>query len=139
VEYDQKAHSVTQSPYQRKPIKSLRLVKVPELDYRYKYADRNRLTEQYKQRGAADDIWIVMDGKLTDSYFANVCLWDGMQWSTPKSYLLNGVMRQSLIASGELHEKNIAVDDLPNYQKIGLINAMNGLGDLTLPTSAIIG
>jgi 4-amino-4-deoxychorismate lyase len=138
LEYDQNTFDITLTPYQCKPINSISLIEVSAFEYRYKYADRKNLTELYNQKGNADDIWIVVDGKLTDSYFANVCLWDDERWYTPDSYLLNGVMRQSLIAKGELSERKIHVSDLALYERVCLINALNGLGGLTLSVGCII-
>lgn len=46
--------------------------------------------------------------------------------------LLHGTMRQHLLVSGLLREADIRPEDLPRFPRIHLINAMNGLGDLTI-------
>lgn len=48
---------------------------------------------------------------------------------TPATPLLHGTMRQHLLVSGLLRKADIRPEDLP---RIHLINAMNGLGDLTI-------
>jgi len=78
-------------------------------------------------RRECDDILIVKNGCLADSYFANVALWDGAGWATPDTPLLPGTMRASLLAAGQITEKHILAEHLDHYQTIRLINAMNSL------------
>ena len=47
-------------------------------------------------------------------------------------------MRQSLLDSGLLQERDILVTDLPRYRQISLINAMLPLGTPVLPVDRII-
>jgi len=55
------------------------------------------------------------------------------------SSLLAGTMRSSLLDSRILQETRITKDDLDRYEKVRLINAMNGLDDTEdIPVSAII-
>ena len=51
---------------------------------------------------------------------------------TPATPLLHGTMRQHLLVSGLLREAYIRPEDFPRFPRIHLINAMNGLGDLTI-------
>jgi 4-amino-4-deoxychorismate lyase len=97
------------------------------MDYRFKYTNRERLNLLFEQRGNCDDILIVKNGFITDSFIANVVFFDGRKWWTPDTPLLPGTQRARLI-----HEKKISVcpvtpDDLPKYEKAGLINAMQDL------------
>jgi 4-amino-4-deoxychorismate lyase len=119
-------------------VRSLKLVKDEEIDYRYKYTDRNRLHHLYRQRAGCDDILIVKGGKITDSYMANVVCWDGRTWYTPDTPLLPGTMRAALLDKGLIREHSIALTDLGNYQKFRLINALNPLETSPdIPLSAI--
>lgn len=125
-------------PYHKPEIHSLKIVKSDSICYEYKSANRAELATLYKQRNACDDILIVKKGWITDSYFANVILWDGSKWETPKEPLLKGCMRFSLLASGTIIERAIRLEELSRYKSIRLINAMNDISDrLELPVKAI--
>jgi len=108
-------------------VHSLKLVHSDTIDYGYKYADRRNLEELFRQREGCDDILVVKKGCLTDSYYANVLLWDGNSWVTPDTPLLPGTMRAYLLREGIINEGRITQADLAGYQKIKLINAMNDL------------
>ncbi len=122
------AHGIESSeiiPYQRKPIKSLRLLPTENLDYSLKYADRTSIEQLYKQRGNCDDILICKQGYITDSSYCNVALQHKTgDWHTPSTPLLKGVMRQYLIDNNIIKETSIQQTDLKHYTKIRLINAM---------------
>ncbi|RMF01809.1 MAG: 4-amino-4-deoxychorismate lyase, partial [Bacteroidetes bacterium] len=90
-------------PYEQKTVKSLRIVEVDRFDYRFKYADRSKLAYLYGQRNGCDDILISYRGYLTDSYYANLALYDGQKWWTPAHPLLKGVRRKALCNCGILH------------------------------------
>ena len=127
-------------PYHKPKIHSLKVVRSDSISYGYKYADRSELEKLYEQRGSCDDILIVKNGWITDSYFANVALWDGSRWVTPKNPLLKGCMRFSLLSSGTITERAIRLDELFRYKYIRLINAMNDLSDgIEIPVRAIHG
>ena len=49
----------------------------------------------------------VKNGRLTDTSYSNIALFDGNRWVTPAHPLLKGTMRQSLIDKGLLKEKGI--------------------------------
>lgn len=112
------------APYSVRNIKSLKLVADDDIEYGYKSADRSRLEALRVQRGDADEIIIVKNGLLTDTSYSNIALYDGIRWVTPKTPLLNGTMRQSLLDSGILAAIDIPAADLKKYHKIALINAM---------------
>lgn len=125
-------HDISQiefTPYQEPRIHSLKVVESDSINYAYKSADRRELELLFGQRESCDDILIVKEGRITDSYFANVVLWDGSQWVTPKEPLLKGCMRASLINGGLIRERDIRINDLSRYKVLRLINAMNDLGN----------
>ncbi len=98
-------------PYQRKPIKSLRLL----------------------------DILICKQGYITDSSYCNVALQHQTgDWHTPSTPLLKGVMRQHLIDNHIIKETSIQQTDLKHYTKIRLINAMMPWNNcIELPINAL--
>jgi 4-amino-4-deoxychorismate lyase len=135
VIYGEKIEKIEFHPHQYRTIKSLKLIEANDLDYRFKYTNRKKLNSLFEQRGNCNDILIVKNGFITDSYISNVVFFDGRKWWTPDTPLLPGTQRARLI-----HEKKISVcpvtpDDLPKYKKAGLINAMQDLE--TMPQISI--
>lgn len=111
-------------PYQQRIIQSLQIVHCNEIDYHIKTTNRKKLDELYALRNGCDDILIVRNGLLTDSWAANILVFDGLQWITPQTPLLKGVQRAHLLKTNKISEQHIPVDSLIRYQKIKLVNAM---------------
>ena len=132
-------HDISCTPYTRKNIHSLRLVTANDIDYRYKSVDRSALNQLKEKQGECDEILIIRNKHITDTSYTNVALYDGKQWFTPSTPLLQGTMRQSLLDRGLLQERELLVSDLPNYKQISLFNAMMELGEMVLPVNKIIG
>jgi len=138
VLYDHELTRVEFHPYVRPEIGSLKLISSDQISYSYKSADRSALTALYNLKGPCDDILILKNGWITDSYFANVVLWDGVQWFTPEEPLLAGTMRASLLEMGVIKTAGIRIEDLSRFRSIRLINAFNDLNDSPqIPVGAI--
>lgn len=124
VLYGAKINRIEFLPYMIHPVQSLALVEVPsETDYSFKWADRSWI-EQLKQGIAADDILMVKNGLLTDTSYANIALWDGYEWFTPRLPLLEGTKRARLLAEGVLKIADIKPQSLGDFQCLRLLNAM---------------
>ncbi len=117
-------------PHEYRPVKSLKLVENNEIDYHFKYSDREKLNLLFELRGNCDDILIVKNGLITDSFVANVVLFDGLSWWTPDTPLLPGTQRSRLLQQKKIGKCRITPADLSKYQKIGLINAMQDLEEM---------
>lgn len=117
-------------PYIFRSIKSLKVVHHESVDYHVKYTDRQILQELFAQRGDCDDIIIVKNGLVTDSFAANLLFFDGEKWVTPTTPLLKGTKRQFLLDEEIIIEKEIRQEDIRNYQKVGLINAMIDINEM---------
>lgn len=117
-------------PYQSRVIQSLKVVHHESIDYHLKYTDRQILQELFAQRGDCDDIIIVKNGLVTDAFAANLLFYDGQKWVTPNSPLLKGTQRQFLLDQGMISEKEIREEDISNYTKVGVINAMVGFEEM---------
>ncbi len=129
VLYDRFIHEVQFIPYQFPHIRSLQLVRDDLIAYAFKYEDRRNLKALFDRRGMADDILIVKNGKVTDSYFCNVVFEKGGLLYTPSACLLRGTKRQQLLESGIIREKPIGEEEIPDFEKVYLINAMIDLKD----------
>ena len=79
-----------------------------------------------------DEILITRNGLLTDTSIANIALFNGKEWHTPKHPLLKGVQRAALIDKHLIREKEITVDQLFNYSQICLFNAMIDFGKIKI-------
>ncbi|UXX79020.1 aminotransferase class IV [Reichenbachiella carrageenanivorans] len=128
VVYDKDNFTIDFQSYQTPTIETLQIVEGGNIDYRFKYENRRALDQLYTLRADQDNIIIVKDGSVTDSYFANLAFYDGEEWWTPDSPLLEGVRRQSLLDQGLIQKTTISLDDLGKFEKVSLINAMLDLG-----------
>jgi len=124
VLYDCEIQHIEWAPYRRPQIHSLQLVFDDRIDYKHKYANRDGLNELYQQKGQCDDILIVKNGRITDTLFCNVVFFNGRQWLTPAYPLLKGTQREFLLEQEVIRTADIRVEDLPNFSKVRLINAM---------------
>ena len=110
--------------YNEKPIETLRLVSMPEIQYKFKSENRLLLDQAYAQRNGCDDVLIVQNNLITDTWYCNVAFFDGDYWLTPKNCLLQGTMREKLLNQNKIKLAIIGVKDLRHFSKVRLINAM---------------
>lgn len=133
VLYDEKLVSVEYLPYEEKKITTLKLVS-SKIDYPFKYADRSALNALLTSHIDADEVIIVKDGLITDTTISNLAFFDGEQWFTPQTPLLEGTMRAKLIDEGVLIPQHINPSALSGFLKVALINAMLGFKILDIHT-----
>jgi len=127
VVYSKTIDKIEFLPYGYRQIHGLKLVEDNQIDYRYKFSNRQHLEKLFARRGDCDDILIVKNGCITDSFTANVIFYDGHRWWTPDTPLLPGIQRAKLLDEGKISVCRITPYDLKKYQKVGLINAMQDL------------
>lgn len=120
-------------PYSLRAVASVQLVYDDNIIYAHKSADRMALDHLFNLRQDSDDILIVKNGLLTDSYYCNIALSRNDQWFTPSSPLLNGTMRDYLLDSGKVIPADIPVGELSSYSSVRLFNAMIDFGSIELP------
>ena len=127
IVYDREIQSVEFLPYQMKSINSIQLFEIdPKINYTYKYSDRSFLDEFLKE-AQTDDLVLVKSNYITDCTYSNLVFFDGENWFTPRSVLLKGTMREALLQSNQISERNIKVSDLANFKSFKRINAMMNL------------
>ncbi len=130
VTYSKKIEKIEFIPHQYREIKSLKLIEDNEIDYRFKFDNRERLNRLFEQRGACDDIIIVKNGLITDSSYANIIFFDGIRWWTSDSPLLPGTQRAKLLSENKISVCRITHEDIAKYKKAGLINALNNMKEM---------
>ena len=122
--YSNKGYRWEFIPYILPDIKTLKMVVDNQIEYGYKFSDRDRLTRLTALKGNADEIVIVKNNEITDTSFANVIFFDGNRWVTPKHPLLPGTQRAFLLKNRIISEAIITPVDVPAFQKAAIINAM---------------
>lgn len=111
--------------YQRRSVKALKLVDADHVDYRYKYADRSELNALFERREDCDDILIIKNGRVTDTFYGNIIFFDGEQWVTPLQPLLKGTQRQKLLDDQRIVTGEIRKQDISRFSCFKVINALN--------------
>ena len=135
IEYDLENNFKTQIiPYAISELDDFELVIDNEIDYSFKSADRTQL-QKLKDKSHAEEIIIVKNNQITDTSYSNLLFLKDKTWFTPKSYLLNGVMRQNLLQSKEIKETEITLDNIKEFTHFQLINALNDFDDMFIYSS----
>lgn len=131
VIYGQQIEKIEFIQHVYRVVNSLQLVVDNNIDYKFKSADRKNLEQLFEKRGNCDDIIIVKNGLITDSFAANLVFYDGNKWWTPDTPLLRGTQREKLLAEGRINETRITLANLSDFTKVGLINAMSDFEQMT--------
>ncbi len=81
-----------------------------------------------KPSGAFDALLWNEAGELTECSFGNIALRIDGRWLTPRSQagLLPGVLREAMLASGEIHEATLMVADLQRAEALAFLNSLRG-------------
>lgn len=137
ISYDIIIRNIEFFEYQIKPITSLKLVYDNQILYDHKFSDRVRFDKLLEQRKDADEILIVKNGLITDASYANIIFKKENRWFTPNTYLLNGVMRQTLLNNKSIEVADISEINFREYESCKLINAMLGINASEIHIEAI--
>ena len=124
IVYDAKNLTASYQEYRKRDIASLKLVYDDKIEYDKKSTCRDDIDRLYEKKDTCDDILIVKNSLISDTSIANVAFYKDGIWYTPKQPLLMGTTRQRLLQSAKIVPKDIAVDELPTYSKVALLNAM---------------
>ncbi len=124
--YSDRSWDLEIAPYRPRHPQTLRLLDSPPFDSASKYTDRSRLEALYACRHPAEDILILMDGEVKDTFSANIAFFDGTRWLTPANPLLPGTARTRLLAEGRILAAPLRRDDLARMKGWTLLNAMIG-------------
>ncbi len=111
-------------PYTIRPVRSLKLVEASHVDYQHKWEDRTPLQLLWQQRAGFDDVLMIKNGMVTDTFYANIVFRKGDEWFTPETFLLEGTMRADLLKAGRIREVKIRATDIGQFDSFKLINAL---------------
>ena len=124
ISYDLKGnYQAACNPYQYRLMNHFALLDIKGHRYDYKYANRDWINEALAQYGK-DEIIMHDDGLIKDCSYTNIVFFDGANWYTPESPLLEGTQRAKLIQEGVITPKALYVSEVPNFQKFKCFNAM---------------
>ncbi len=127
--YGKKIEKIEILPYAIRNITSLKIVHDPNIQYLYKYENRETINRLFLQKENCDDILIVRNGLITDTSYCNLIFSDGNKLITPANPLLKGTKRAQLLNDGIISEVDLKLTDLHLFKSIFLINAMIDLDD----------
>ena len=130
IVYDLNRNYKTQLiPYAVAEIDSFQLVENNTYDYAFKFEDRKEF-ERMKTKAKTEEIIIVKNNFITDTSYTNLLFLKNEKWYTPSTYLLNGVMRQHLLATSKIKETEITLQNIKEFTHFQLINSMNDFDDM---------
>ncbi len=132
VIYSNKIERVEYYPIKKRKFKSFKIVN-SDIEYPYKYYNREDIDKLVSTKGICDDIIVAKDGLLRDTSIANIALFDGQNWLTPKSPLLKGTVRESLLRKQIVLEKDVKIEELEKAKGFAIINAIVGFRILVKP------
>lgn len=130
IVYDLNKNFKTQLiPYAIAEISNFQLVENNTYDYAFKFEDRKEF-ERMKTKAKTEEIIVVKNNCITDTSYTNLLFLKGETWYTPTTYLLNGVMRQHLLATKKIKETEITLQNIKEFTHFQLINSMNDFDDM---------
>lgn len=129
IVYGKEIEALEIIPYQIRPVQSFHLIKNEEISYPFKFEDRAVFAQLKTNLSEDDEIIIVKNGYITDTSYSNLIFYDGQTWVTPSTPLLNGTMRQYLLATQQICETDITPENLNQFSSFKMINAMMGLDE----------
>lgn len=130
IVYDLNKNFRTQMiPYAIAEISNFQLVENNTYDYAFKFEDRKEF-ERMKTKAKTEEIIIVKNNYITDTSYTNLLFLKDEIWYTPTTYLLNGVMRQHLLATNKVKETEITLQNIKSFTHFQLINSMNDFDDM---------
>lgn len=122
--YSDKIEKYEFLPYKIYETKTLKIVHSNNLNYKYKFLERTAINRLFSVRGDCDDILIIRNGLITDTSYCNVVLDDGHKLYTPANPLLKGIKREQLLQEKRIEPSEISIEDLVDFKRVILINAM---------------
>lgn len=123
IDYNTMDFQVNYYAYQPRKIECFECVYVENLDYQFKYADREQLDSL--KTNECDEIIIINNGFVSDCTVGNLLFYKENTWYSPNSYLLKGTQLSKLIDENKITLTEIKAENIFEYEKIMMINALN--------------
>ena len=127
IPYNETTKALEYAPYLMTEIRSLKCLVDNTIDYHLKKTERSDLNQLFALRGTCDDILIIKNGLVTDTYAGNIIFKSGSEWFTPNTPLLQGTQRAYLLDQGLIKTASIRQLDIHNFSHFMVINTMRPL------------
>ena len=127
VTYSQTIEKIEYFEIKKREFKTFKIAH-SDIEYSYKYANRDSLNALKPEN--VDEVIIIKNSFITDTTISNLAFFDGKKWLTPKTPLLKGTKREELLRKNFLTEADIKEEDLKNFKKIAMINAVIGFYEI---------
>jgi 4-amino-4-deoxychorismate lyase len=122
--YSDTIYDIQYSHYTNRQFKTFQPVIANDINYQFKYLNRQALNQLQAGAKGADDILIIKNGFITDTSIANVAFYDQDKWITPTTPLLQGTTRARLLKQKKIIAAPITLEDINNFSKMALMNAL---------------
>ncbi len=109
--------------YEEKIHNAFKIINADGFDYSFKFTKRD-FFKDLKNKYPDHELIFVQGGKVTDTTYSNLIFSSGDKWFTPSSALLKGTQREKLLQENKIHELEIDQNELKDFKKFKLINAM---------------
>ncbi len=129
VYYTKEIEKVEFIKYKPRKFESFKLIE-SDVEYPYKFTDREALNRLSALKGEADDIIILKNGFVRDTSIANLAFFIENRWITPDTPLLEGTMRAYLLDRGKIFLGKISIKELKYARKIAIMNALIGFREI---------
>lgn len=123
ISYNAYEYHIEFFPYTPREIACFKCIFLDDVDYRFKYTDR-QLFEQYPKNNN-EEIIIIRSGFVSDCSIGNLLFLKNNIWYSPKQYLLKGTQLSRLVDEKRIILTEIRQEDIFDFQQIMLINALN--------------
>ena len=134
--YEEEIKQFEISPYIAKEIKTFKFEESGELEYPYKWANRDYFKDVLNSNQKVNEIIFHHNGLISDCTIANLAFLKNGIWYTPASPLLEGTTRSRLLANQKIQELDIFTKEINQFERICLINVFRELSlenSLSLP------
>jgi len=115
------------NPYFFNERNSFELINANNLHYSFKFENRDEINK-IKQKSSFDEVIFCKNDKITDTSISNLIFKKNNEWFTPKTNLLDGIMREHLIETKQIRLLDINVKNLQEFSHFQMINALIPFG-----------
>lgn len=123
VEYNSVEYQIQYFPYQAKRIEFFQVMQCENLNYQFKYTDREIFANLPISTNS--EVILLNDGKVSDCTIGNLLFLKNGKWFSPVDYLLKGTQLSRLLEKKRVELCRITADNLRDFEQVMMINALN--------------
>ncbi|MDP8170723.1 aminotransferase class IV family protein [Pasteurella skyensis] len=123
IDYNATDFKINVYPYTPHKIDTFQCVYSQNLEYQFKYTNREQLTSLKNTH--CDEIIIINNGFVSDCSIGNLIFFKENQWYSSKHFLLKGTQLSYLLEQKKVKLIDIPYQKIVEFEKIMMINALN--------------